>query len=816
MAKSVDITKFEIPLNQTVYNILDEDLISTTRNVGPLEGLERIIGHKEAKKQLKEALLDQTPDSHIFIYGPTGSGISYLISNTMDWLKENISRTYDDQVATYNFRKHTEVNALVMPSPQGSKFVSDSINMIEELKKKYRVHYNSLSRESKKDLREIALESFEEILKPLVNELKNNNYQFNDRLGVFPNTKNVEEDGYEFIVPEDIQFKKKEDEDEFYRIFEAFVRTPEIFEKLNKKAPDFFKVIERKHGINTKAASEKTKQIAVEEVQKLKEKYCYPGVHEYLDDLAEDIQENMIFFVMDYQPFAEGRVIVGKPPAHPLLKYEPVLFVNNASTKTIPIVEVEELTATAIYGCIVSDRDREFTSLPAHHLIKPGAAHIADRGYIVVDSAMIVDMEFMKEIFKTPLDPETLGKKKIKDRNPLYPSDIDTKHFNANAKMLVNIRPLFIKNSPDFFMELASQFDYKIILGGLEIVKDKKAELINPLTRLIAERVEEHNKFNNDNPIPHFNKSGIKVIIQEAMRVGGNDYLNADYKSLRKLVSDAGKIARVNKAKCTSKKHVVEAIVNKEKTIAPHLKIRDHMYKNEKIPISVTGKEIGQMNILGVSEQFDLRYGSANRIQAITYPSISKDLIFNIDKATDHCSMNFGKSFELAVQYLRGTYNELFQLVGGVVTPPQTYIYLDGDSAGAQFVYTLVSSISGLPINQGIAATGAIDLKGNILGVGGIKEKVESFYRLCKNIKLTGDQGVIIPKSNSAGLNLSDEVYQAVKNEKFHIYSHSHVNEGYQILMGRKPEDVNKTMQDKLKENLSKLKSLSDQLKTEA
>ena len=114
----------------------------------------------------------------------------------------------------------------------------------------------------------------------------------------------------------------------------------------------------------------------------------------------------------------------------------------------------------------------------------------------------------------------------------------------------------------------------------------------------------------------------------------------------------------------------------------------------------------------------------------------------------------------------------------------QLYSGVDGDSASSTELYALLSSLSNIPINQGIAVTGSVNQKGQIQAIGGVNEKIEGFFEICKLRGLTGEQGVMIPAKNVQNLNLSDEVIRAVKGKKFHIYAISSIDEGIEILTG--------------------------------
>jgi predicted ATP-dependent protease len=151
-----------------------------------------------------------------------------------------------------------------------------------------------------------------------------------------------------------------------------------------------------------------------------------------------------------------------------------------------------------------------------------------------------------------------------------------------------------------------------------------------------------------------------------------------------------------------------------------------------------------------------------------------------------------GKFHDKGILILSGFFNSHF----GQYIPPafsasltfeQSYSMIDGDSASSTELYALISSLSGVPIKQGIAVTGSVNQNGNVQAIGGVNEKIEGFYLVCKNKKLTGEQGVIIPRSNIDNLMLKDEVVNAVKSGKFHIWAVDTIEDGLKILTGKDP-----------------------------
>lgn len=226
-------------------------------------------------------------------------------------------------------------------------------------------------------------------------------------------------------------------------------------------------------------------------------------------------------------------------------------------------------------------------------------------------------------------------------------------------------------------------------------------------------------------------------------------------------------------------------------------KIRQ-IIQDEQIRIEVTGQQVGQINGLAVYSIDDYRFGTPTRITVTTYRG-TKGLI-NIQREAKLS----GNTLILGTEILQGFFYERYgqkKPVGfeGRIVFEQNYGLIDGPSATAAQLLALLSSLSQKPILQSMAITGTIDQKGNVGVIGGVNEKVESFFGICKTVGLTGKQGVIIPRTNLQHLILSEEVKNAVQDGQFHIYAISTIDEGVQILMDCQMAVIDRIIKDRLK-----------------
>jgi len=204
---------------------------------------------------------------------------------------------------------------------------------------------------------------------------------------------------------------------------------------------------------------------------------------------------------------------------------------------------------------------------------------------------------------------------------------------------------------------------------------------------------------------------------------------------------------------------------------------------HKKVLIDTEGEVVGQVNGLSVMSSSGYSFGLPSRITARTYSG--SDGIINIERETDMSGNIHSKGVLTLNGYLGGKFAQEKPLaLTAQITFEQLYGGVEGDSASSTELYAILSSLSGVPVRQSLAVTGSVNQMGEIQPIGGVNEKIEGFFDICTLKGLTGQQGVIIPESNVDNLMLKDEVIEAVKNSKFHIYSVKKIEEGIELLTG--------------------------------
>jgi len=200
---------------------------------------------------------------------------------------------------------------------------------------------------------------------------------------------------------------------------------------------------------------------------------------------------------------------------------------------------------------------------------------------------------------------------------------------------------------------------------------------------------------------------------------------------------------------------------------------------------TIEGEKIGQINGLAVVTQNDYSYGQPSRVTATV--GVGRKGVIDIERESQLGGQFHTKGVHILSGYLNEMYSQIvpFSLTARLVFE-QNYSGVDGDSASSTELYAILSALAGVAIRQNIAVTGSLNQKGDVQAIGGVNDKIEGFYEICKMRGLTGDQGVMIPSSNVENLTLREEIIDAMNQGLFHIYPVGHVGDGIEILTGIK------------------------------
>jgi ATP-dependent Lon protease len=306
--------------------------------------------------------------------------------------------------------------------------------------------------------------------------------------------------------------------------------------------------------------------------------------------------------------------------------------------------------------------------------------------------------------------------------------------------------------------------------------------------------------------LPHFDRSGIERLIEfGARQAGDREKVLASYAAIADLAREAAFWARKEDGQLVSARHVEQALKNRVfRSNRIEEEIREMIAKGT-ILVDIDGKKIGQVNGLSVMELGGYAFGRPSRVTASV--AMGQAGIVNIERESHLSGSIHDKGVLILAGYLRNRFGQNQPLaLSASLCFEQSYGGVEGDSASSTELYALLSRLANIPLRQDIAVTGSVNQWGEIQAIGGVNEKIEGFYDVCRVVGLTGNQGVLIPQSNVRHLVLRDDVIRAVAEGKFHIYPVRNIDEGLEILTGMRAdgetegESVNKAVSNRLRE----------------
>ncbi|MEM8795633.1 MAG: Lon protease family protein, partial [Pseudomonadota bacterium] len=409
-------------------------------------------------------------------------------------------------------------------------------------------------------------------------------------------------------------------------------------------------------------------------------------------------------------------------------------------------------------------------------LIKPGALHKANGGYLVVDARRLLTEPFVWEAIKRTLRSGSIRIESGAEHLGLSTTvSLDPEPIPLHVKVILigerRLYDLLVHFDPDFgdLFKVEADFDDR-----WERTEDNEGQTARLFSSIIR----------SENLLP-LSAEGAALLIEEAAR----DAQDAERLSLRTeelcdLLSEADYWARQDERRVVSADDMDCAI---KERIQRKDRIRERMYEaieRETMLIDTEGSIVGQVNGLAVLGIGGFAFGKPSRITARVRMGTGK--LIDIEREVKLGGPLHSKGVMILSSYLNGNFSldQPISLWASLVFE-QSYGGVDGDSASSTELYTLLSALSDVPIKQSLAVTGSVNQLGQVQAIGGVNEKIEGFFDICKARGLTGDQGVLIPASNVKHLMLRQDVVDAAADGRFNVYPVSTINEGIELLTGR-------------------------------
>ena len=409
-------------------------------------------------------------------------------------------------------------------------------------------------------------------------------------------------------------------------------------------------------------------------------------------------------------------------------------------------------------------------------MVAPGALHKANGGYLILQAMDVLSSFMAWDVLKRVIRNCEI---KVEDINEQFrlisTTTLKPKPIPSDIKIIMVGPPWLYQMLYRFDEEFRKMFKIK---SDFDTEMDRDADKMKKYAAFIKVRCEEEG-------MRHFDRNAVARVVEYGSRLTQDqDKLSAKFMYIADILREANYYAGQENAEYVDAPHVEKAM--HEKVYRSNLiedKINELIDKNI-IMIDTCDAVVGQVNGLAVYDMGEYMFGKPSRITARTY--IGKAGFVDIERQVKMGGNIHSKGVMILNGYLGEKFAQDAPLsLNASICFEQSYDGVDGDSASSTEAYCLLSSLSDVPIKQSIAVTGSMNQHGMVQPIGGVNEKIEGFYHICKLKGFTGDQGVMIPELNTKHLMLKDEVIEAVKKKKFNIWAVSTIDEGIEILTGK-------------------------------
>ncbi len=751
-----------LPLSELSWKC--DDGVFSFATTEELPSLKEMVGQERALKSLEFGLGVVNHNYNIFVLGESGTGKNTTVRELVE-KKARTEPVPDDFCYVFNFSDPDSPKALSLPAGRGSELATDMDELVDSLRRDIPKVFESKDYEKHRD--EI-IEGQQERTRAIFFRLEQRAIEKGfilkksvSGLSVVPakNGKALSQDEFDALPPE----KKAEIEKDLSILQDKLSDAIREARNIEKETKDRITALDR----------EVVQYVVNPHINDLLDKFKeFQGVVEFLYLAKENILQN----IDDFRPKEEVPLALG---GLKLQRQEPTfdrfkvnLIVNNKDAEGAPVVCETNPTYYNLFGRI-EYRIQFGAATTDFTMIKAGSVHRANGGYLIVNALDILRNIFVYDSLKRMIKNKEARIEDVWEQyRQVSSATLKPEPIPVNIKLVVVGDPFIYYLLYNLDNEYRKLFKVK---ADFDNVLPKTDENIQKYAHFVATRCRE-------DKVAPFDRGAVAKVVEYGCRLSGDkDKLSARFNDIKSIVVEAGYWAKSEGTASVTASHVEKAIrerVYRNSKIEE--KIRDYITQDT-IMVSTDGSVVGQVNGIAVLDPGDYAFGKPSRITARTFMGDSG--VVNIEREVKMSGRIHNKALMILTSFLGERYAQTFPLtLSATVTFEQLYEEIEGDSATCSETYALLSSLSGIPIDQAIAVTGSMNQRGEVQPIGGVNEKIEGFFEVCKAKGLTGKQGVIIPKRNVRNLMLKSEVIEAVEAGRFAIYPIENVDEGFEIL----------------------------------
>lgn len=728
-------------------------------------GPDKVIAQERAVRAILFGIGMGGLDYNIFVAGPPKTGMTYITRTLIEEIAL-AQKPPSDWCYVNNFKEPDHPKVLELPSGKGKELKKDIDELINEVRNDIPEVFES---EDYGQRREELLKGYNseraETLSVLEEKVLAQGFVLNvSQVGmVIMPAKDGQPMDEETLKGLDEESKKAlREKSELLQVeMNQGVRTIKTREKeLKKKLKDLDKRV--------------ALYVVGHLIEELQEKYePHTQILKYLKEIKDDIIRNIDDFKARPVPSGPFPIPAMEPS---FARYEVNALIDHTDSKGAPVVFEANPTYANLFGSI--EKKAQFGALFTDFtMIRSGSLHRANGGFLILKVLDLLrgyfSWEGLKRALKTgQIMVEDLGEQLgIIGTKSLKPEPIP-----LQVKILLIGEPaiyhLLYEYDPDFpkMFKVKAQLDDQM---------DREEVPLKEYIQYIARCCKEKNV------LPMHKSGAARLIEYSSELVGRNFKLSLKLSEINDLIQEAGYWAVQAQDRLIMGHHVEKAV--EEKIFRSNLyeeKLQEMIALGD-IKIKTTGAQVGQVNGLSVYPLGDYTFGRPTRITANV--SLGKEGVVDIDRESKLSGNIHTKGVMILSGYLKGNYVLDKPLsLSATITFEQSYGMVDGDSASGAELLAILSALTQVPLSQEIAITGSLSQKGEIQPIGGVNEKIEGFFEVCQARGLTGKQGVIIPEANVKDLMLKTRVVEAVRSGSFHIYPIANIEQGLEILTGKK------------------------------
>jgi len=737
----------------------------TTEEMAPLT---EIIGQERAVRALKFGLDIKERGFNIYVAGLPGTGRATAVK---DFLEE-VAKTKPvphDWCYVNNFKNPYEPRAIKLPPGAGKVFQENMKSFVDEARRALPKAFESEDYAAKREATTKAIEAeSQELFAQLNSKAQKEGFVIQSTpigLLLIPVIEGRPMTDQELMAldsrtREEIQERRRRLQTEFRsamrQLRDLGTRTNEEIKKLNREV-----------------ALYTIGYLITDLMEKYKD---FDEITAYLEEVRDNILNNITQFIRE--PKTQERLPFSAPWMRelPFRKYEVNVIVDNSGLKGAPVVLESNPTHQNLFGRM--EKEAQFGALTTDFtMIHGGSLHAANGGYLVLPVEELARNLFSYDGLKRALKDEKIVIEEPGERlGFIVTRGLKPEPIPLDAKVVFIGNPFLYQQLYLLDPEFSELFKVK---ADFDTTMDRMDQNLRQYAAFVCTLCQKEN-------LKHLHRSALAKLMEYSSRLAGyQEKLSTRFAEIADIIREANFYATQENSKYITGDHVKKVIdekVYRSKLIQEKI---EEMIKRGLILIDTEGEAVGQVNGLSVMSLGDFNFGRPSRVTASI--GLGRGGLMDIEREAQLGGPIHTKGVMILGGYLAEKFSRDKPLsLSARLVFEQSYEGVEGDSASSTELYAILSALSGLPINQSLAVTGSVNQKGDVQAIGGVNEKIEGFFEVCKAKGLAGKQGVVIPESNVQNLMLKEEVVEAAREGKFRIYAVKTIDEGIEILTGVK------------------------------